>query len=829
MKKRSIGLLLALVLLFSSTGCKESNSIESDSSGTSSNLQQEKGEVKVWSAYNTAKVIKDPAYNENHYQMPIEANVSAARGETESAQLIITTAQSEVQEYTVELEDLYNEEGVKFPKENIDVYFQHYLLCEIKSHNVRENIDNYPVGYTPDALIPQEYSIKHGENHIDANSNQGITIDFAVPSDTIAGTYTGKLKLNIDGVTQEVPVILNVWDYDLSYTNGKNLWDIVEEFIQRGEWNSNTEEVEVLYYETMLKYKLNAYHFPHDESPEGFLQDLKKYAEEPAFSGVFLPDIGGNKEKIFKYYTVIAQYAIEKKVNLFEKIAFYHQTVDEPQGDSVRLEQCRVICNNTTTYLKEFAASIKSYVNGFETLSEDLQTEILNSIINAEQVVTTHYEASEDLKGVVNSFCPTSEWLTTTKQDRYYDYNTQLTGGQKWTYTCLNPYYPLPTYHVDDYGVSGRVLKWIQKDKNITGYLNWSINYYGFNNDVTNAYDDPLRFNHDNINFANGDGYLFYPTVKYNASEPLPSLRLIYARDGQEDYDTLCVLEDRYIALAEEYGLGNISAKLYENLQSYYSQLSNGFYYYQDDQKFDVVRKAVAGLTEAACDDSHTMVFNEVLSSGSIGQVKIYSEAEEVYINGKKQTKKNGCYTYSVNLKLNDTVTISYAINGKTKSFTYYLPSANYAVDLSNMDVSTMKLSDGSVAQKTDNGFAFDIVSKGDTFAEMLAFLPSLSIPLNLNYTEIDRLTIDMRNLSDTPCEFNVFLYAAGSKYKIDEMVLFGYEAYTYSIDKIFENTKWDKLAQAEGISFEFKNANSSGELLDKRKISINSISYTER
>ena len=734
MKKKSLGCFLALVLLFSSTGCQESGTKSNSNSTSTSETQETKGELKVWGAYNTAKVIKDPAYNINHYQMPVEANVSAAKGETESAQLIITTARDGVSQYTIELEDLYNEQGEKFAKENINVYFQHYLLCEIKSHNVQENLDYYPLGYTPDALIPQEYSVKYGENHIDANSNQGITLDFTIPTGTTAGTYTGKLKLNIDSETQDVPVTLNVWDYDVSYTNGKHLWDIVEEFIQRGEWNSNTEEVEVLYYETMLKYKINAYHFPHDESVEGFISDLKKYGDNPAFNGVFLPDIGGNKDKILKYYTAIAKLAVENQVNYFKDIAFYHQTVDEPQGDSARLEQCRIICTNTTTYLQEFAASIESYVKGFGQLNEELQAEIINSIVNTEQVVTTHYEASSELQGVVNSFCPTSEWLLTTKQDRYYDHNTEVTGGEKWTYTCLNPYYPLPTYHVDDYGISGRILKWIQKEKNITGYLNWSVNYYGFNNDVTNAYDDPLRFNWTNIHFANGDGYLFYPMTKYNAEEPLPSLRLLYARDGQEDYDTLCVLENEYNQLAGIYGVGDISEKLQDNLKNYYAKLSNNFYYYQDDKTFDITRKAIAGLTEAACDPSKTIIYNEVLPSGTLGKISIYSEADEIFVNGKKQSAKNGCYTYSVNLETNNSVEISYVIDGKTKTFTYYLSSAKYAVDISSINLSDIKISDGSTVQKTDTGLAFEVISKGNTFAEMLSFVPSLRVPLKLDY-----------------------------------------------------------------------------------------------
>ena len=93
----------------------------------------------------------------------------------------------------------------------------------------------------------------------------------------------------------------------------------------------------------------------------------------------------------------------------------------------------------------------------------------------------------------------------------------------------------------------------MQKEYDIDAYLNWSVCMYaGHKGDGTkdlypiDPYTNPIRHNPDNMKFANGDGYLFYPMAKYGADTPIPSMRLLSARDGQEDYDTLCALEKAY-------------------------------------------------------------------------------------------------------------------------------------------------------------------------------------------------------------------------------------------------------------------------------------------
>jgi hypothetical protein len=119
-----------------------------------------------------------------------------------------------VKEYTVSVSDLTSENGNVYDGDNVDVFFQHYIKISEKTrtataesdttwagHSKYEekefNGDYFPAatvdgpvtsGYTPDALIPQKYSVQFKENFIIPNANQGITFDFNVPT-TINGIF----------------------------------------------------------------------------------------------------------------------------------------------------------------------------------------------------------------------------------------------------------------------------------------------------------------------------------------------------------------------------------------------------------------------------------------------------------------------------------------------------------------------------------------------------------------------------------------------------------------------------------------------------------------
>ena len=348
MKKTSKGLFLALALMM--TVQTAGNVVLADG-----NAENGENQLSIWGTYNTEKVLQNPEYNHNNYHLEAKLDVASATGAAESGQIIITTGDTGVNAYTVTTSNLTSENGDIYNGENVDVFFQRYIKISEKSHlaNPTTNLCKYsdyeeaeyngdyfpaadpngPVtsGYTPDAVIPQDVSIEYKENFIIPNANQGITFDFNVPTGTPAGTYTGNFTLTIDGVNHTIHVTLRVWDYDLSKTNGMNLWDIVDGYYGAGELTSS-DSIYYAYYEELLKYKLNAYHFNENADDEvHWVKSLRKYWKDPAFNGVFLPDLGAERARMMRFFTEIAKAAIEDEIDYFSKCRFYHQAEDEPQ------------------------------------------------------------------------------------------------------------------------------------------------------------------------------------------------------------------------------------------------------------------------------------------------------------------------------------------------------------------------------------------------------------------------------------------------------------------------------------------------------------------
>ena len=118
----------------------------------------------------------------------------------------------------------------------------------------------------------------------------------------------------------------------------------------------------------------------------------------------------------------------------------------------------------------------------------------------------------------------------------------RASGKELWWYGCMGPKYPHPTYHIDDYLLSARVLGWMQYAYGIAGHLYWNAaGYTGWgaapDAPARDVYTDPYR----NGRLPAGDGFLFYPGRPFGADGPLPSLRLMSIRDGLEDYELLAL------------------------------------------------------------------------------------------------------------------------------------------------------------------------------------------------------------------------------------------------------------------------------------------------
>jgi hypothetical protein len=428
------------------------------------------------------------------------------------------------------------------------------------------------------------------------------------------------------------------------------------------------------------------------------------------------------------------------------------------------------------------------------------------------QVVTTYYDASEDLQGLVSAYCPKISFYETDRERRLYEKNAETTSGEQWFYTCLNPQYPYPSNHVDDFLHGFRIMGWMKKEYGVYGYLNWMCNMqYGMdgggsnftdNMIIVDPYENPLRY-HDGYNGANGDGYMFYPMAKYKSDAPIPSMRLLSARDGQEDYDTLCVLEENYRKLAKEYGCGQdkVMEGLNVALSSYYEMLYNDTYAYNDDLNFERVRLALGGLTEASFNDAEMMIVPQTLNGGASTSLKIYTQADNVWINGKALSKSNSVYNYAQSLSNGrNFVNIRYELNGKTYDFEYFLANGMNKYSVENMS-SASTIGEGSSIAVIDNALDIKAVSYGGSNAKKLDFI----LPMDVDFSTVHNLNFTVKNTCAEQVEFEVYVKGSSSNVLVDKVVVYPYETYKYGLDYLYE--KATKAGNGvSGITLRFTN-----------------------
>ncbi len=118
----------------------------------------------------------------------------------------------------------------------------------------------------------------------------------------------------------------------------------------------------------------------------------------------------------------------------------------------------------------------------------------------------------------------------------------QANGGELWNYVACEPQWNSPYQNIllfND-GTEARTMFWTMYKNQQTGFLYWREDYYPGVAANTYTLRDPFT------KTGPGDGILIYPGAAYGQVDPIPSIRLINMRDGVEDYELLCMLEEKY-------------------------------------------------------------------------------------------------------------------------------------------------------------------------------------------------------------------------------------------------------------------------------------------
>ena len=832
MRKKILSLLLAGVMVLGS-GC-------SNKAGTNPE-QPAQGSYEVWSTYNTMRVVQDPALNGNYDKQEMQITAEMAKNELETAQLFITTDENmEVEYFMLYTEDLVNEEGDVFPANQVDVYVQHYV--DITEHSYLTDIEEYPLGFMPDGLIPMDLSDRYGENVIAKNCNQGLTIDFTAKKSTPAGTYTGEFVLEINDDELIVPVELVVWDFALpeqsTCISSVMLYD---EEIMYGEMTTNQSEIDNLYknyYDVLLRNKLNATWVPYAlVSPSALVASVVEYWDHPNFATYGMPHytfIGeaqnGWTKGWYEYYKE-AMIGLAKASTmdaiLFDKMFFFN--VDEPSsGVWGTMEELDYFVKAVVDLKNDVEEELISS-GFFNNKSAEFKERLLKSLHDVEHLCTVSYseeraEANGDL-----TYCPIFGEFNGYYQQLSILKDAEKNNNKMWYYTTIGPQSPYPTQFVDDFMITGREMKWMQKYYNLSGWHYYEGNAASILNAKSvlsqniNPYETAYRW--ENGNISNGDGYLVLPGARYEQTSPIQTQRLVVYREGQDDLDMMNYLDSIYADYNSFYGLEDGTISFNTVHDDLFDRMFCRGMSYRSDEVLKENRQIIANTIMNAL-TLEDMFAKTITYSGNYATYNFYlANGFTVKVNGNElQGVASGSgkvFTYKVDLRTEKLLSSIEIVSGSSsRTVKFYENTDVKAINVVGEGAITATVTEQSNVTATENGLIFDIksVEKGSLISTM-RFVPKVKVDFAYDFKTIE---LDLENTKDSTVMM--------------KLVLVGNNGSTYSTDiSLTANTKWtvevlNRLADGVKVkSFEitFENGKLEGDtvnLIADRQVILSGI-----
>ena len=784
-------------------------------------------DITAWSVDSLQKVLQEEGVKENAKEFKVE--VFSAKGESESAQVILTPTKK-VNSLTVEVADLKTSDGTVLSSSCVDVYLQRYINILMKTYNQKN--EACPEGWYPDFLLPIDVAKDYNENYINENMNQGITFDYAIPENQKAGVYTGNYIVKLDGVSLTLPVTVTVWDYTLQGANGQTLFQVWRRTLMPGEMSNDLETYTNYYEYTLDELKSCLQYVPHEEGTgESMAQAVIKYWDHPNFTTYTVPIFGKTYDysfasnEFYQYAYALVKNSTPERI-LTDKATVYLTTTDEPSNGNAYRGNREIMLKIREIWGK-VVAELDS--EGFFDGKADFKSAVETSLNNV-AIITTSSDV-ENYSDYIDTYCPPIQHFETSYMRDLYLEHEQQNSGNTWMYTCMQPIYPYPSHHTDDFLVGARILRYMQKKYDLDGYLYWGIaEYYNQGSDtMIHPYNDSTRYTMGDQSY-NGDGCWLYPGEKYGSDKPFPSLRSLSVRDAQEDYDTLCVLDELLNGLSRTYGKDfNSNAVLNE----VYETLISGCYYNMDNAEFFKCRQTVAeiisNLTNGAVvyseTDNDAKTYNVFAPTGST--VKINGENVSVL-----ESEKGVEYKYVQALDgTKKSVKIEVETNGVTSVYEYGLSKVYKATDFASNSMESISLSQYATSEFDGEKAVFTIKSYGEELADKLAFKPKIDFGKALfgKMNEIDTLSFELTNCGTIDFTVNINLYQSSSVFKtIEKVSLKAGETKKVYINRVYD-IKNINLSNYNGIRFAFDNVDKNNNTLPDRMIGVGEIYFTKK
>lgn len=836
--KRVFVLILVWSMSVSSFACGKSSKGEQEKENSADSVKMSYGEV--WAAPSTVLINQD----ETDYNNKKEAAFSykMVRNEYESYQLLIT-AEKDISSFELKATDLKSGTRI-LSADNIKVYVQKYV----------EYADTYGSGSSPDPLIPMDAAKEYGENKIAKGVNGGFWVTIYTPKETEPGIYEGEFELTVEGdegkEVMNIPVSVEVTDYTLTddVTAG-TLFSWRYSRTSPGELDGSIEMMEY-YYEWFLDYRISLESLPLESlNGEEFVESLLKYYDKISnytilsAAGDIARNIEKYPERVTEQVLAIAA-ACTPERNLFDKATLY--MIDEPQVEDeasvnslmTRLRKAESIFQECVATIKadktDTYAGIKQNVNWEKSILEipnvmPITYKHMQFLIDNQDVPYVK-EFLDTITGICPIFTVFQDKFQASLKDRTFalceKYDIEL-----WWYNAGINVNGATCYNIANKNLlDKRTGAWMRKKYDIAGNLYWnavaSTEESKALDEYINIYERPYHQTH--YEAVAGDGFVCYPGAPYGVYGPLPSLRLMSIRDGQEDYEILSDIENKINVISDSFG-DDFSVE--EAMDYFYDQISyEGFKLYSDGTNgldFTALRSSLLDLA-TNLDVGTGLVMGKVVISGNTAAFDFYTQAGlTVTVDGQAQTPISGTrYHYVQDLTKSTTVTITVTdANGRSAVYRQYLGNAVY--DLNTFaDKSVMegiKVSENSSAEwvsgyvNASDGTAVRFNITGNVTGDMLqdtAFVPYFSIAGSLlsdiKLSELSVMRMEMYNPGEE-VTVKIRFYSGSNYYDFGDYNL---ENGNTSIELKMEGLEFSELDNVDRIAVEFHEYENSGNLV---------------
>jgi hypothetical protein len=467
------------------------------------------------------------------------AKIAAAKNEFEAFQVVVTGQANGV---SMSIDALSDGAGHTISGRDLVLYREALLNVTAQSGG------DGATGMWPDALVPDVDPIASEKRNafpfsVPANESRAVLVDVHAPQATPAGKYTGTLHVT-GGVTQDVPVELTVWDFEVPSTSTLRTafgmaWN--GPCIGHGDANcsggDSDHRLRARYVQAALDNHISL-HQPYftstvDTSGNENWGTFDQYVS-PFLDGTADTRLKGAKLTSISVNGATAALVVSKWSNHFKSKGWTSTTLFDYVCDEPPLT-----CN---------WSDIPGRIAQVEAGDPNMPT----------LVTTTTWEASKNNVSGIDLFVPVINYVEGKPGTAEAGNQRAKFGANTWWYqSCMSfgctgvgggrdgtGEAGWPTYAVDSDATRNRAMEWMSFTYDMTGELYYEVTMGYFNGD---PWANQSAFG------GTGDGTLFYPgtpaKIGGQTEIPVESLRLKGIRDGMEDYELL--------NLAKKLGVGD--------------------------------------------------------------------------------------------------------------------------------------------------------------------------------------------------------------------------------------------------------------------------------